>query len=171
MDGSHGTRWQSTEDVRETAAGRRILPACGDDEQAPTLAQPASQESDQVKGCLIGPVRILDDEERRFVFGDDGQQRVEYRIATDCKALFQSAADITRDITDWAQRSGRGQRVTQAAQHANATLPSTECIDECSLTQAGVAYDRNDRTATLGRKFERVAENAQRSLALEQRSA
>ncbi len=88
----------------------------GHHDQKSKVGQPATQEADEIHGCLVGPVRILDHEQRRL--GRQRLTRLGEEVTAPRALLSQLVLNGTQrcsNVRQWAQRSGGATTVTEAA--------------------------------------------------------
>ena len=136
------------EEHAQRVLGAQLVVAIGEDQKGTRLDHAAGQEFDEIDGRFIGPVNILEDEERRL----RGIQKLiehggEHGSAADLalELRLQLAADLPRDVVERAERRRREQRVAISLEDAHSPgVGREETIDEGCLSDAGFAADKRD---------------------------
>ena len=134
-----------TEDRSQGAVRRGLVIAVAHHHDAPGLAGAPAYESDYVERCLVGPMGVLDDEDRRMsqFVEQTGHQQMP---ASGLGGFGQPAAHIVGYVEHWSQRSGSGQRIAGSSEDGEPRSQTVEKrIDQGRLSGARFAGDENDR--------------------------
>jgi hypothetical protein len=114
---------------RQGVCGADLVVAIGDQEQEGDPVDPPGQKAHEVQSGLIGPVQVLDHEERRQLSGpaaERGEHSAEdsARVGTPAQACLQGLghrrAEQRGDVHQGAQGARRGERVAGPEQHPGA---------------------------------------------------
>ncbi len=91
----------------------RLIPI-GDQDDRPGAADAAAQEQDQVAGRVVGPMQILDHDERRLA--EQTQEPLEQLVAGNVLGgQCGHRRDRSGDVVNWTERGRGAQRVAAAA--------------------------------------------------------
>ncbi len=124
--------------------GERLRPARH--HEAPTRAREASsQERHEVERRVVGPVHVLDDEDRPRA-GQLVEDRHQERLARPVgpERLRQRTAGVARHVAERAQRARRDERVARAPQHAARSDLLADRRDQRGLADPSLAADDHD---------------------------
>src|SRR5690606_16084530 len=140
------------EDEPERVLRPQLVIAVGDDEQRAGLVDAAAEEFYQVERRLVGPVRILDDEQPGgLLLPEQAQNGVEEgRVAG---AGFEEREQLPvlqreGDVVERAERARGEERLAGPPEHPPLGPKwRGEALDERRLADAGLAADEHDAPA------------------------
>ena len=107
-------------DAQRMSVGQLIV-AVAHDQEHRDLADPSREKAQQIEGGLVGPMHVLDDDDRqRSRLAQLGQERVEELLpGRVCPAQrVQAAVYLLRDVEERTERPGREHAVAGARQKA-----------------------------------------------------
>jgi hypothetical protein len=131
-----------------------LVVAIGGDDERGRRVDLAGQQAHDVETGLVGPVEVLEHEDRRRAVGELAQQRgrdlVRRRGAG--RDLREVAADLLGDVEQRAERARREERVARAPQDPRrGALPVGEQADERRLARARLAGHQRQAPVRRGR--------------------
>ena len=147
---------QIAEEHAQRMLGAELVVAIGQDEKRIRLDHATGQKFYEIDGRFIGPMNILEDEERGLrriakLVEHGGEDRGTADLALERR--LQLAADLPRDVVERTEGRRREERVAISLEDANAlSVGREEVIDEGCLSDAGLAADERD-AALPGRGF------------------
>lgn len=130
--------------------------------------QPPPEETQQVEGGLVGPVRVLDHGERRCQSAvqlrkGGAEHPVTRRVATE--QPVELATSGRGKIQERPERSRRGENVAGAPQHTcSAVRAAAEPIDEGSFPDARLSTDEDESPAAVHRFAQPPVQRHERQL-------
>ena len=151
-----GSRGEITEDDTQRMRARKLIRPVGDDDKCAELLDATAEKANDIQRRLVGPMRVLDDE--RDAAARLVDESVEYgarRVALD------------PHVDEGPERPRRAQPVARARQDPLAELVE-KLTHECALADAGVARDENESATPGPRRIERLLEDGEGSVPLEQ---
>ena len=137
---------------------------------APTLHDPASEEAEHVEGCLVGPVEILDDENRR-ARAQLGEKRAR-DIVRLTVAGYDGSGGSPSTLCAISTNGPRGRGVKRAS-HAPERVGQPLCsaqnvAHQGRLPDAGLAADQQKSACPGERSSERSTQALERQLSFEE---
>ena len=141
-------RPESPADLRPL--GERLGPA-RHHEAAAGAREASSQERDEVERRVVGPVHVLDDEDRPRagqLVEDRGQQRLARPVGLE--RVGQRTAGVARHVAKRAERARRDERVARAPQDAARSDLLADRRDQRGLADPGLAADDHDAPLRAG---------------------
>jgi hypothetical protein len=142
------------------------------DDKGVRLRNAAAQILDEIERRLIGPMDILDDEQRRppritQKIEQGGEQSQPRRVTFELRQ--EPSAGRARNVIEGSERGGREERVALAQE--NAVRPAgarKEVSDEGRLADARLAADQNEAALTGRRLGERRCQKGEFRIAFKQ---
>ena len=147
------------------------FPAVADDEQDGHGLDTASDQPEYVECRLVGPMHVLEHENRRPVPRDVPHERsgdlVRNRIAL--QELAQLGAGLVCDVDDGSERSRREQRIARTFEDPGEAVDArAERTHEGGLSDAGLTRDEHEPSGSCSRLRECALQRGERFLSLEQ---
>ncbi len=151
--------------------GPHLIVTVGDDQHDGEMPQAAPEELDQIERRLIGPVNILDDEDRRR---GTPRQVVDCCIEDDVavgrrlKGGAECLPRLPRHVVERRQGMGREERLAASPEHARGrALAVHELLQERGLADPGLAAHERHASRSTRHALERGGELVQVQLSLE----
>jgi hypothetical protein len=151
---------------------RDLIGAAGQDQQDTAALEPAAEELHQIERRLVGPVDVLDDQQRRLaplaeLVQQAGKQRRARRFAFELGQ--ELAPQLARDVIERAERRRREQGIAMALENAQAgRLRPHEPFDEGGLADAGLAAHQGDAAFAGARTVQGCRQHLHGLVAFEQ---
>ena len=157
--------------AERVTGGQAVVPV-GDDEQHRGAAQPPAQVAEQVKGGLVGPVDVLNDNHVQPPGRADlGEQRTEQFLAAGAgpAAVQQRAAELVGQVEQRPERPRREQAVAHAPRPASIRQVPAQPLDQRRLPYSRLAAEQDQPSLATGGLRRVLAQQRQRRLSLQQR--
>ncbi len=161
-------RGQAAEDQPQRMVGAELVVPAGHDGEAAGGPHAAGQQHDEVQRGLVGPLQVLDDEQRgpgAQLVEQHGQHLVDRRPAS--HDLGQRAGGVRRQVGERTERSGGEEALAPTRPHADAGVVSG-LIDERTLADAGFSGQEDQSAARGGGLDQSRPQAGLRSLPLQQ---
>ena len=145
-----------------------LVVAVARDQQRRHARDPPRQQAQHVERRLVGPVRVLEHDDRRVAPGELAEHRGGHRVGRRARGheVLELAAGDRADVHQRAERRGREECVAVAPQDARVLgVPLAEVAQQRRLADARLAGHEHQPAARLQRRVEHV----ERRVALEQR--
>jgi hypothetical protein len=156
-----------------------VVPVAGEGECRDGL-DPAAEQPQDVERCLVGPVHVLDDEDRRCPASKLARKRCGHfvRPGVTPNVLLELAARELGNFEKGTERTRREERFAAPPQNSHrAVLVVAEAPQKCRLADARLSSDEHDPSASfrsdgreavvehgeLARPFEQVARRLSRA--------
>ena len=163
-------RGETADDPPERVVRAQLLLAVGDHQQRRQLRHPPGQRLQHVQGRLVGPVRVLDHDDRGPL-GEAhlGQQRVEQRVPLARSDAERDAGQLPDHVPERAERPGGDQVLAGAAEQPGVPGgPVRELGQQAGLADPGLAGDQHDAAPAPPRPLQGGAESVEVGVALQQ---
>ena len=143
---------------------RRFVGAVGDEQQNPPVVEIVGEEHDEIEGCGIGPVQILEHEQhrcRRCALGEQAERLLEHLQLRARHPGIDPARipERTHGLDDRLIRQLRADEIDRATeQDVESRVAGTprELGREPGLADAGFSSDEHGRTTPGSRRIERT---------------
>ena len=166
----HRGAGQAADHPPERVIGAQLLLPIGDHQQCRQLRHPAGQRPQHVQGRLVGPVRVLDHDDRGPLGeGHLGQQRLEQRVPLAGADAERDAGQLPDHVPERAERPGGDQVLAGAAEQPGlAGRPVRELGQQAGLADPGLAGHEHDAARAPPRPFQGGVQSVELSVALQQ---
>ena len=135
---------QGGEDAPHLGALGDALRAAGEDQAPGRAHEAAAEERDEVERAVVGPVEVLDDDDRG---GRELVERGGEHVLARARAVErgeQRPAGLARHVAERAHRARRDQRVARAPEHAPRGQGAADVGDQRGLADARLAGHDGD---------------------------
>ena len=165
-------RAQAAEHEPERMGAVELVVAIGGDRQGRDTLELAPQEAQDVERGLVGPVHVLEDEDR----GRPGTQLLHelcddvVRARLPLDELCERPADLLGDVDERRERGGREERVARTPENpGRPVLLGAEAPDEGGLAHAGLpGHERECPPRARAGPFQRLGQRRELVRALEE---
>jgi hypothetical protein len=126
--------------------GADLVRSVGDHDHRPARLEPAAEVAQQVEGGVVGPVRVLQNDQcRAWGRGELGEEAAAdvCRIVRFGEKGPQLRGSVVSHVTDGGERGRCGQWLGRAAQHPRVVGSPDELVDQRGLAGAGLAADQH----------------------------
>ena len=129
---------------------RHVVRTAGEHDERVHAVQPPGELAQRVEGGVVGPVHVLDQQERRLLAREAGQQRLQQVVAGAVGERGpQRRWAVPGDVAQGAEGPRGEQVVAAAAQHDPVGRQiGRERAHQCGLPDPGLAGDERDRART-----------------------
>jgi hypothetical protein len=160
---------QGAEGPPQPGAVAGLVVAVGEHQQAGQLGDAPGQPADHVQGGVVGPVQVLDHQQRRPA-GQLPVQGVQDPVAVGAglQGRGQGAAAGPGHVAERAQGPRGGQVVAHADQRPDPPRGGGQLPDQAGLADAGLAGDQRHRAVAPTGPVQRRPQAAQLGVTLEQ---
>ena len=149
-----------------------LVVAVAGDEQRRDGRDAAAEQAQHVERRLVGPVHVLEHDDRRLAAGQLAQQRRGDRVGGGAvgDGLRELAAGDRGDVGQRSERGQREERVAVAPEDPRRLRPAlAEAAQEHGLADAGLARHEHEPAARAARRLEGGVEHVELRCALEER--
>jgi hypothetical protein len=150
---------------------RDVVRTAGEHDERVHAVQPPRELAQRVEGGVVGPVHVLDQQERRPLAREAGQQRLQQVVAGAVGERGpQRRWAVPGDVAQGAEGPRGEQVVAAAAQHGPVGRQvGRERAHQCGLADACLAGDERDRARTRRDPLRRPAQDVELRGAFHQR--